>query len=212
MDNFYNQINKLRLNKIYSYIINTNPSSNLPYHNTFHLEHVCQFSLLGADFYNLSNDDKKILATAALFHDYNHTGSGKNDDININNAIEGFLKFNSNDKVEKFKEFNFNKKEMDIIINLIKSTRYPYITECDTLMEKILRDSDVLQGPFCQNYINGVVFGIAKENNIPFEKMIDGQVSFLKSMKFNTDWANDLYKKILPQTINKVEEAMLLFK
>lgn len=199
MTELYTQITELGLKEIYYYVMVNNKSSNLPYHNNFHLEHVCLFALKGCKHYSVDNQYRKLIATAALFHDMNHSGSGKNDDDNILLSVEAFLKFNTDN-------YEFIEEEQKIIINLIKATRYPYTKECGelTLYEKILRDSDVLQGPFCQNYINGVVFGIAKEANIPLNKMIEGQEGFLTSMVFCTDWANTLYKEVLPSTLEKI--------
>ena len=133
------------------------------------------------------------------------TGSGKDDDINIIKAVEGFLEFNTNEE--------FVDDEEKIIINLIKATRLPYTQDCEelTIHQKILRDSDILQGVFCQNYINGVVFAIAKEANISPEKMLEGQIKFLESATFCTEWAPKIYKGALPLVIKKVEEVRKYF-
>ena len=193
------------MGNVYSYVMEHNKSYANPYHNNFHLEHVCLFALKGCEFYKIQDQYKKLIATAALFHDFNHTGSGKNDDDNILIAVQGFLDFNVDTNM-------FVDDEEKIIVDLIKTTRYPYLNDCSelSLFEKIIRDSDIIQGPFCQNYINGVVYGIAKENNIPLSKMLDGQISFLSSTKFCTDWATSLYNDVLPSIIDKVEKAKSL--
>lgn len=207
MQELYSTLKSLELGKAYNYVMENNPSSGLPYHNSFHIEHVCLFAMKGAEFYKIPNQNKKLLATAALFHDFDHSGSGKNDDENILRAVKGFIEYNSTDDY-------FTEEEVRLITSLIKATRYPYIQECVDLtnMEKILRDSDVLQGLFCQNYINGVVFAIAKEANIPYKSMLDGQVSFIKSTNFCTDWATDKAKEVIPEIIEKVNTVKEMFK
>ena len=130
--------------------------SNLPYHNSFHLENVCVFAILGCLHYKIPSINIRLVATAALFHDFNHPGM-KNDDENIIESIKGFLNFNL--------EYNlFEDEEVSTIVELIKSTRYPYLNSCSNLtkLQMIIRDADILQGPFCQNYISTVVMALAK--------------------------------------------------
>ena len=201
MDKLYNTIHELGIDDVYSYVMENNNAYNNPYHNNFHLEHVCLFTIEGCEYYEVLDPHKKLVLTAALFHDFNHSGGrNKNDDDNIKLAIDGFNQFNS--KFEMFSE-----EECNVITNLIKSTRYPYVSECSSLFEKILRDSDILQGPFCQNYINGIVNGLAKEIGIPLLSMLKGQVDFLKNSKFCTEWATKKFESILPSVLKKVEIA-----
>ena len=206
MKELYNKIKLLNIESVYNYVMENNKSFNLPYHNNFHLENVTLFTIRGCEANDIPNPNVRLAAVAALFHDMNHTGSGKNDDVNILESVKAFLDFNSSFEL-------FEDEEQETIISLIKATRYPYLKECVDLsiLQKIIRDSDVLQGPFCQNYINGVVFGIARENNIPLKSMLDGQVKFLSSMVFCTEWANKLYQEVLQETIEKVDSAKLLF-
>ena len=70
------------------YAMETNRAHGLPYHNSNHLNRVAMFALMGAEYYGLSNEEKKLILTAAFFHDYNHTGSGKNDDLSIIEAVK----------------------------------------------------------------------------------------------------------------------------
>jgi hypothetical protein len=203
MIELYKKIKDLELTDVYKYIMKNNNSYNLPYHNNFHLEHVSLFVIKGCEYFNIEKSYQKLMIVASLFHDFNHTGSGKDDDVNILKAVEGFLEYNN--EYEKFIE-----DEVKFITELIKSTRYPYLKVCEDLniYQQIIRDSDILQGPFCQNYLNGVVFAIAKEANIDLEKMLSGQKEFLKNTTFCTDWANELYKNVLPEVIKKIDEII----
>lgn len=200
----YNKIKELDLGKVYSYVMENNPSQDLPYHNNFHLESVTKFTLLGAQHHDLDTVTEKNLAVAALFHDFNHSGSGKDDDLNIKRSIKGF-----NDYCEKDGKNLFTEFDQEQIINFIKPTRYPYLVECGmlSLQQKIIRDSDILQGLFSQNYIMGIVGGIAKEADIPMKKMLDGQEGFLKGTKFCTEWATNLSKERLPEILQKINDV-----
>lgn len=200
----YTKLKELDLGKVYSYVMENNPSQDLPYHGNFHLESVAKFTLLGAQHHKLDKISQRNLATAALFHDWNHSGSGKDDDLNIKRAIKGFNDFYEKEGKDIFTEF-----DRDQIVNCIKPTRFPYLVECGVLSlhQKIIRDADILQGIFAQNYIVGIVGGLAKESNTPMEKMLGGQAGFLKGTKFCTDWANDLYKERLPEILEKINDV-----
>lgn len=42
----YNKLKELNLGEVYSYVMENNPSRDLPYHNNFHLESVTKFAIL----------------------------------------------------------------------------------------------------------------------------------------------------------------------
>jgi len=103
----------------------------------------------------------------------------------------------------------FSKREAETIVKLIECTRYPYQTYSEhlTLSEKILRDSDILQNVFVDDYINDTVLAIAKESSIPEDKMIDMQENFLRTLliSFCTEWASNLLAGEYENTIQKVK-------
>lgn len=201
MVELYNKLKELELIGIYKWVIDNNGSFNLPYHNNFHLENVTLFALKGCEYYSVPSRYQVLVATAGLFHDINHSGSGKNDDLNILESVKVFLDFNADIKY-------FEDEEEKFIINLIKATRFPYTNKCEdlNLYQQILRDSDIIQGPFCQNYINGVMMAIARENNVKsIDDVIEGQIKFLNSATFCTEWATDLYKSVVDKTLEKVK-------
>lgn len=211
MNNLYKVINNLGLGKAYNYVMTNNQGNKNPYHNNFHLESVANTALEGCLYYSKCNTDIfklpildteaiQLVLLAALFHDFNHTGSGKDDRLNISIAKDGFYNFllTEPDMIETWK--------VHIIYDLIDATCYPYTIENKdlNLLQKIIRDADILQGMLCQNYIHGVVGALAQEMNLPFKTMIEGQESFLRNSIFATDWANDLKAKILPDVVEKV--------
>ena len=204
--NLKSRLEEIGVSHIYDYVMETNPSKDLPYHCNYHLEQVTKFALMGCEQYKLDIPSQRLVAVAALFHDFDHSGSGKDDNINIMRACKGFIDFNNFENKEKFQD-----EEELAILNIIKETRFPYLKKCGELniMEQILRDSDILQGVFSEDYINKIVLAIAKEANITPEKMLEGQPGFLNSAKFCTEWATDLYVVGLPSAIQKVEQANL---
>ncbi len=192
------QIKSLGIVDVYDYVTSHNKSVR-SYHSTYHLKSVCGMSIRGCEHFGLSIPYTSLIASASLFHDFNHIGA-KNDNGNIVESIKGFLEFQN--------EYNrFEIEEESIIISLVRSTRYPYLSECNSLSlgEKIIRDSDVLQSIFCDDYMNTVVFALADELNIEREKMIDVQINFLKECKFCTEWASDKFSQKVPEMINMLE-------
>ena len=200
------KLENLGLTYIYDYVMEHNPSKGLPYHSNYHLEQVTKFALIGSEYYKFPIPNQRLVAVAALFHDFDHSGSGKEDNINIMRACKGFIDFNNFENKEKFED-----EEEMTILNMIKETRFPYLKDGSGLniMEQVLRDSDILQGVFSEDYINRIVLGIAQEANLTPEKMLAGQAGFLNSAKFCTEWATELYKVGLPSALEKVEKAKL---
>ena len=209
MEYLYYKIKELEIEHIYKYVMENNESKYLPYHNNFHLEQVCKYALLIADSMEIPFEDKKILAVASLFHDFNHSGGKfKDDSENISAAMKGFLEFNSWLKYMNYEPYSTNQK---LLINkLINGTKYPYTSDGSDLPEigKILRDSDTLQGLFCQNYVNGIIRALSTEIGIPFEKMLKGQIGFITGVKYLTEHANNISAGKIPEVIKLVENLI----
>ena len=201
----YEKINELGIQKVYSYVMLNNKSKYLPYHNNFHAEMVCGYALLIADNLKLSNDDTYLLAIAALFHDFNHTGSGKDDDKNIEIAVNAFIDFNN-------KELFLTAREMKFVIECIKATRFPYLTDGANLnnAQKCLRDADIFQGLFVQNYINGVVGAIAEESGKTLKEILEIQIGFLEKTTFLTEYAKTMSIEPLKEAITKCKTVKLI--
>ena len=205
MKALYQKIKDLNLGKVYAYVMETNPSNHLPYHNSFHMESVTNMAILGGIYYGLTDEEMGDLIRAGLFHDYNHSGSGKDDKINILRAIDAVVGY-----VYKTGDLTFNEIKVN---KLIFATQYPYTQEASelTISQQILRDADILQGLFVQNYVNGVALAIAQEANIPYKNMLNGQEAFLTGTKFCTEWATNLANGKLPEVIEKVNIVKQFF-
>lgn len=201
----YNHINNLGLNNIYTWVMEKNPGKFNPYHNNFHLENIAEIILNHLPFAIKTAEFRTKIITAALFHDFDHSGGRlKNDDENIALALNGYFYYCETSKSEPDND----------VIGLIECTRYPYKSDGSDLteMQKILRDADILQGMFCQNYINGVVRALAQEAGISFEKMLEGQEAFLTNTKFLTKWASDKAEWYLPIVLSQVRDAKKIYK
>jgi hypothetical protein len=201
----YTHINSLGLNNIYTWVMEKNTGKFNPYHNNFHLENIAEIILTHLPFSNETIEFRTKIITAALFHDFDHSGGKlKNDDENIALALNGYYFYCQSHNIEIDND----------VIGLIECTRYPYKSDGSDLseMQKILRDADILQGMFCQNYINGVIRALAEESGFSFEKMLEGQETFLTNVKFLTKWASSKAEWYLPNVLRQVCDAKKIYK
>ena len=195
--NLYSHLKLLGLGHLYTWVMENNTGAFNPYHNNSHIERVTQFSLDGASAHDLNFNDHQRIAAAALLHDINHSGGKfKNDADNVKLALDALEIYftEHNDTLQ------FSRADLDSIANMIRATQYPYEKSGNqlTLLEKIIRDSDVAQGPYSESYLTTIVRAVATEMNLPYAAVIDGQIPFYKSLKYETKWGQDLMDKAYP--------------
>lgn len=167
-----------------TYILENNLVEN-DYHNNEHMINVFNNAMLLFDYYKdeFGLYDKLILGLAALFHDFNHSGGKLKDSENIELALASLKEFLS----------SFDKSDLyDDIKNIIVATEFPHLDIDLDPLQKIIRDADTMGG-----IIDGwqsVVKNLASEYNKTLEEFIPTQIKFLNSVKFNTDYCNQLLK------------------
>jgi hypothetical protein len=172
-----------------------------PYHNFRHMMHVLWLCYQACLYYKdkLTMREIRNLLIGAIYHDVNHGGMAGEDDLNIQRALRRL-------KVDLIGE---DVAYYDDIANIIRATEYPYViaTEKLSLSQLIIRDVDVSQA-FSPAWIQQVIFGLSREWGIPPIKVLEMQEKFLKSIKFNTEWAQGLFpREVVDQ---KIEESLQL--
>lgn len=186
--------------KAINWISKNNPSNHLPYHGIDHLYMVFEQCM------KIYHTDVKLrmkvthlaeLYIAALFHDYNHSGGKLSDSENIENAINGVIEFLNS--VE-------NNLDVEVIKFLIKSTQYPAIIESSQLTPEamIIQDADMCY-LFENISIVKLYTGLRNEFNQDLETFYKNQEDFLKSVKFNTDYAIERWPRILDRRLEELE-------
>jgi hypothetical protein len=187
--NLYEILEGFNLESAYSYVLRNNLGNNLPYHNFGHIENVTLFAYMGCIHESISGEITRNILLAALFHDFNHSGGKLKDIENITLAKAGLNDYliESNDTETKLEFVNY----------LIDITEFPYTIETSklTIHQKILRDADIIQSFFLNNYMQDVVLGLAKEMNKTPEETVDGQLNFISNLSFGTEYANKLYNE-----------------
>lgn len=169
-----------------TYILENNIVEN-DYHNNEHMINVFNNAMMlfehYKDEYNLITYHKLVLGLAALFHDFNHSGGELTDKENIELALVALKEFLK----------TINKSDLyDDIKNIIIATEFPHLDIELDILQKIIRDADTMGG-----IIEGwqsVVSNLASEYNKSLEEFIPSQIKFLDTVKFNTDYCNQLLK------------------
>jgi hypothetical protein len=149
------------------------------------------------DEYKLSPYFKLCLGLAALFHDFNHSGGKLKDSENIELALDALNEFL--DEYDKSDLYNDIK-------HIIIATEFPHLDIDLDILQKIIRDADTMGG-----IIEGwksVVTNLASEYNKTLVEFIPTQIKFLDTIKFNTDYCNDLLKKNKGEIIEELNNLL----
>jgi len=190
--------------KSFSYVIEKNDSSLLPYHNTRHLLNVFNSAVEIADSMGL--DEKEIidLGVACLFHDINHSGGKLKDRENIEIALDEFLNFvqlNPND---------FSTYSMTNIVNMILCTEYPQNRKPKQIVEKIIVDADLLQA-FDVDWFLFAVKGLSVERGVSISQALVDQTIFINNIKFITEYAQNIHIDYKEQYIKELTFLKTIF-
>jgi HD domain len=179
-----------------------------PYHNLRHSLHVMWLCHDACRYYrgDLAPRQMRHLLLAALFHDFNHPGHPHPrrrdpDGVNINHAIEG-LRQCITPGDEPF---------LPGIEGLILSTHFPYTVPGIelSLSGQIIRDADLSQA-LSPAWLQQIVIGLARELGLKPIDMLKAQPSFLAGLRFNTQWARELFPAEL--VASKIAEAEALLR
>ena len=149
----------------------------------------------------ISKTEARQLLIAAILHDLDHSGTKKDDSIQVNQAIESFNKnIDEKDKIYQ--------QEIE---EIIRATQYPYIIETEKLplLQQIIRDADMTQ-TFSEAWIQQIIFGLGKEWGYRPTEMLERQKTMLEGFKWHTKWAEERYGQ---NAINaKLKEVLELLK
>jgi HD superfamily phosphodiesterase len=158
---------------------------NLYYHGIHHTIDVYESSIKLAEAEKVSQEEKNVIHTAALFHDAGFIHQYENNEILAVELIN-----------EVLPSFNYNKKEIETIGNIILTTRIkarPF-----TLLEKIMCDADYdyLGREDVENIANSL-YSELQENGASFNKREWNQIQikFLNKHEFYTDTAINLRRE-----------------
>jgi len=195
-------------NLIHYFQVVFNNANNLrnPYHNFRHMFHVLYLCYKACQYYGnrLSDNEKRALLIAALFHDFNHSGTTGPDSENIKEAIFALTRYILPE----------DKHLMSLALDYILATEFPYKDDGSALPlpAQILRDADRSQS-MSVAWIQQIVFGLSQEwNKTPLE-VLTIQKPFHTSFTFMTEWAKQEFPaEAIQEKIDEAEALIELLK
>jgi len=176
-----------------------------PYHNFRHMMHVLCTAYIGGKAMNyhklFGKKGFRALLIAAMFHDYAHSGIMGNDEAEVTRSIV---------KMKK----NLLENDMGLveeISNLMLATQFPYVACTSSLGVDIIRDCDMSQ-VLSDVWMQQIIFGLAQEMNLtPFE-ILERQVNFVSSIKFNTPWAQETFGPYIKIRIDETKQVLAIVR
>lgn len=193
------------LQKSFSYVIENNKSSFLPYHNTRHILNVFNIALEIAESMKLEKSDIIELGIACLFHDINHSGGKLKDFENIRLAVDELMKF------FKLNEKEFKHINLLNIIDMILCTEYPQNKIPKKTTELIIVDADFLQA-FDTDWFLFTIKGLSLEFGIDVSRALENQYNFIKNINYYTEYGQNLYRKHKKRYLKEIEQLKTYFK
>jgi len=162
------------LKEAFKYYMGHNTALSHPYHN---VNHMLTMAFMVKEFvkepslgnFGLNMTPKDVLLLCVIFHDFDHSRGIFTDDINVENAINGFRSFVNKwnaslpkteeetglvrriigmvKKTEPVNHPNFiSDEQFEHLANIIRSTQYPYIVETKRLANEscmVMREADI---------------------------------------------------------------------
>lgn len=189
-----------QLKQLFAYYMEYCMSACLPYHNLNHtfkmMWHIIQ--IFNSGKYDLNNEDLLILLTAAIFHDYNHSGGMFSDLTNVNIAVDEMKSACDTCFYDEHTEF------VRQVENCIYATEYPYSAEKISLRERICRECDILS-QLHEDIFTHTMYGLKTEMHIhSWRECIKKYTNFLQevcynelSLEYSKQYVNDNLEQIL---------------
>lgn len=180
-------------NAIKTYIQTTNDST-APYHCNDHMFQMHEIAkvIYAAEVSKLevgmpdSVDDRSVLMLAALFHDYRHSGGKYPDRTNIDRAADGLLTFTSLAGRHRIPVVSsaIGTLYAAEAVTAIRCTEFPFIHEPTTLVQKALRDADILYAAMTHDPAIILVdllaeICISQKRQVTLQEMLTGQEVFI---------------------------------
>lgn len=206
-------------NELLDYITINNPSSYAPYHNNVHMEQMeaIAMSIYIKDAVAGSEDQRMVLTLASLMHDFNHSAGEKPDSENITAAVSALTEFcHNHSKILKSMRNKPGARDEYLrvtAIAAIRCTQFPFVREPVTLVEKCMRDADVLY-PAMSGTPEIVAVDLRGEMNVALgyklsdDQLLKQQRDFINSAVLFTDTGKKLWDEHAERYYKKLEKFL----
>lgn len=198
-------VGKNGLIPILGHLALSNSSKDLPYHGNDHILTVTKYCGRLAGMHRVEIESEKALITAALFHDFNHSGGVNPDHRNAAAANLAMAKF-----FEVHPDL-LTEEEQDLAFRCIDCTVYPFVVEPELEIQKIIRDADLLQAT--ESNFEHILFEqlrreleTAKGKKISRKEMAKGYAEFFQSLTVYTLAGNLMFAALKPIVLMRLRE------
>lgn len=204
-----------------------NKSGKLLYHNNQHMDFVLQDCIEYYLHEQITKTSSSVVYSprplffAAIFHDVNHSGGERTDDLNIQEALSFWQEY-------CFSHPEINAYELSSVEWLIRATQYPYLELNVSLpppffqvyeFAAVLRDADLMT---IYHGIDGLVMSslylfqeMSVHKEMTYQQYVDGNTKFLREVCWGTKWAKEkadlLWDSRLNNTILKMNDLLPQF-
>jgi hypothetical protein len=188
IDGLSNIISRFNLERFIEFYEHLNSSSNLPYHNRYHMHCMVLNCYEGLLFHDVSDSEARGLLAGTIMHDFDHSGGKKSDSENVSLAITSL---HAAHKYASAIGLGLSSSELGIAVDAVKATEFPYTFTDLSLTQKIIRDADLMQ-PYEED---GAVLlkqyrGLKKEvcPTASIEDFANGVLDFLNGVRWHSMW------------------------
>lgn len=191
-----------------------NPSADVPYHNNDHMSVMTDIAvaIYMKECGKIDPHDLTVVIVAGMLHDWNHSAGHFSDKVNIARAVDGFNQYMSWTG-SGFVIDNIRGTFEEDVVQAIKCTEFPFVQEPQTLVEKCLRDADILYASMSQDPELILTelrkeIEVARAHSISREQMCTGQREFFAKAKLYTTIGKELWDNHAPKFVKKMEKAL----
>lgn len=170
---------RVKIKPFYDFVTTFNSANDAPYHNLYHTRCVFLNCYEGGWYEQCSESEVKSLLVAALFHDFDHSAGKEVDEVNISRAVQGL---ESAQRLAAFSGQGLTQEEFQTAINIIKVTKYPWDQQPKNLVERIMRDADLMQ--------------VYEEREIPLIKQYEGLFEEVAGRKITDEDRDSFAQKL----------------
>jgi len=185
----------------YFHVLSNSYGVDNGYHNVRHGLHVMMECYRAIRWYNITDFVRvRSFLIAALLHDLNHPGMKREDSLNIihtTNSIASNLLPEDEQLSGQISEY-------------VWFTEFPQKPVPENLFAGIIQDADRTQAFSGEGYVSEIFIGLAAEWGVsPDAKHIQGQIDFLKSISWKSDWAQHVYpQEVIDAKIAEYQQWM----
>ena len=195
------------------HVLTTGDTEN-EYHNAKHCTTVMRLAFdiasMSSAAYKLPMTwrEMRMLLTAALYHDFGHTGCDP-DINNIEIAVTNMRAFMGSTKTQ----VPYGPDDLDIIERIIRVTEFPFVHEPQTFSQRVIRDADLMQSLEPDNIevlLDGLRVELSRKLGIEITEAAfrDGQSNFLANAKMYTEVGASLFSKAVPHVMACLNAAV----